>query len=62
MLCHTDLAALGPLIAGNLRRRWSPPSGRWHLDEMAVKIGDQRMLLWRAIDDGCALTEERRSA
>ncbi|MFM8755090.1 MAG: IS6 family transposase, partial [Phenylobacterium sp.] len=26
----------GPLIAANLRRRRSPPTGRWHLDEMFV--------------------------
>lgn len=42
---------LGPLIAANLRRRRSPPTGRWHLDEMVVKIGGKRMYLWRAVDD-----------
>src|SRR3974390_2479024 len=41
----------GPLIAANLRRRRSPPSGRWHLDEMVVRIGGRRMYLWRAVDD-----------
>ena len=41
----------GPLIAANLRRRRLPPTGRWHLDEMVVKIGGQRMYLWRAVDD-----------
>ena len=41
----------GPLIAANLRRRRPPPSGRWHLDEMVVKIGGRRMWLWRAVDD-----------
>jgi transposase-like protein len=41
----------GPLIAANLRRRRSPPTGRWHLDEMVVKIGGRRMWLWRAVDD-----------
>lgn len=41
----------GPLIAANLRRRRSPPTGRWHLDEMVVKIGGRRMFLWRAVDD-----------
>jgi putative transposase len=40
----------GPLIAANLRRRRSPPTGRWHLDEMVVKIGGRRMYLWRAVD------------
>jgi putative transposase len=41
----------GPLIAANLLRRRSPPTGRWHLDEMVVRIGGQRMYLWRAVDD-----------
>lgn len=41
----------GPLIAANLRRRRGPPTGRWHLDEMVVKIGGRRMYLWRAVDD-----------
>ena len=41
----------GPLIAANLRRRRSRPTGRWHLDEMVVKIGGKRMYLWRAVDD-----------
>src|SRR5277367_6808964 len=35
----------GPLIAANLRGRRSPPTGRWHLDEMVVKIGGRRMYL-----------------
>jgi transposase-like protein len=25
--------------------------GRWHPDEMVVKIGGRRMWLWRAVDD-----------
>ena len=41
----------GPLIAANLRRRRCPPTGRWHLDEVVVKIGGRRMYLWRAVDD-----------
>ena len=41
----------GPLIAANLRRRQTPPTGRWHLDEMVVRIGGRRMYLWRAVDD-----------
>ena len=41
----------GPRMAASLRRRAMPPTGRWHLDEMAVKIGDRRMFLWRAVDD-----------
>jgi putative transposase len=41
----------GPLIAANLRRRRSKPTGGWHLDEMVVKIRGRRMYLWRAVDD-----------
>ena len=41
----------GPLIAANLRRRRSAPSGRWHLDEMVVRIRGKRLWLWRAVDD-----------
>ena len=41
----------GPLIAANLRRRRGPPTGRWHLDEMVVKIAGKRIYLWRAVDD-----------
>ena len=41
----------GPLIAANLKRRRGPPTGRWHLDEMVVKIRGQRLFLWRAVDD-----------
>ena len=37
----------GPLIAANLRRCRTCPTGRWHLDEMVVKIGGRRMYLWR---------------
>jgi transposase-like protein len=40
----------GPLIAANLRCRRSRPTGRWHLDEMVVKIGGRRMYPWRAVD------------
>ena len=41
----------GPLIAANLRRRRGPPTGRWHLDEVVVKMRGRRMYLWRAVDD-----------
>jgi putative transposase len=41
----------GPLIAANLRRTRSRPTGRWHLDDVVVKIGGRRMYLWRAVDD-----------
>jgi len=40
----------GPAIARGLRARRPKPHGRWHLDEMAVRIGDKLMYLWRAVD------------
>ena len=56
----------GPLIAANLRRRRGPPTGRWHLDEMVVKIAGRRMYLWRAVDDEGevldVLVQKRRNA
>jgi putative transposase len=41
----------GQLYAWNLRRSRSKPTGRRHLDEMVVKVGGNRMWLWRAVDD-----------
>ena len=41
----------GPLIAANLRNRRPRPTGRWHLDEMVVRIAGKRMFLWRGVDD-----------
>src|SRR5919107_4570059 len=40
----------GPVIARRLRARRPRPDGRWHLDEMCVRIGGQQMYLWRAVD------------
>jgi transposase-like protein len=42
---------VGPMIARRLRQRRPRPSGRWHLDEMVVRIASKRMYLWRAVDD-----------
>jgi putative transposase len=41
----------GQLYAWNLRRSRCKPTGRWHLDEMVVKVGGMQMWLWRAVDD-----------
>ena len=41
----------GPLFAHALRKRRPRPTGRWHLDEMAVTIAGKRHWLWRAVDD-----------
>ena len=55
----------GRLFAQNLRRSRPKPTGRWHLDEMVVKIGGRRMYLWRAVDDEGEvldmLVQERRN-
>jgi transposase-like protein len=40
----------GPAIARRLLARRPKPHGRWHLDEMAVRIGGKQMYLWRAVD------------
>ncbi len=41
----------GPLFARELRKRRQRPTGRWHADEMVVKIAGKRHWLWRAVDD-----------
>ena len=41
----------GRLFARNLRTSRPASSARWHLDEMVVRIGGERMYLWRAADD-----------
>ena len=41
----------GQVFASNLRRARPAPTGRWHLDEMVVKVGGKRMWLRRAVDD-----------
>ena len=40
----------GPGIARRLRARRPKPHGRWHLDEMFVRIDGKQMYLWRAVD------------
>src|SRR5918997_3708154 len=37
--------AFGPAIARRLRARRPKPHGRWHLDEMFVRVGGQQMYL-----------------
>ena len=41
----------GPTFARRLRRQRPRPSSLWHLDEMVVRIGGNRLYLWRAVDD-----------
>jgi transposase-like protein len=38
------------MIARNLRRKREQAATTWHLDEMVVTIGGQRMYFWRAVD------------
>jgi len=45
------VAKFGPLFARELRKRRPRPTGRWHLDEMVVRIAGKRHSLWRAVDD-----------
>src|SRR5215211_5059416 len=40
----------GPAIARRLRMQRPKPHGRWHLNEMFVRVGGQQMYLWRAVD------------
>ena len=40
----------GPMMARRLRARRPKPHGRWHLDEMCVRVGGKQMYLWRAVD------------
>src|ERR1700686_2738249 len=37
----------GPNYAAGLRRRRAPPSNKWHLDEVQLKINGKRHWLWR---------------
>ena len=41
----------GRLYAMRIRRRRRENSGRWHLDEVFVRIGGRIQYLWRAVDD-----------
>src|SRR5690606_30654408 len=40
----------GPAIAANIRKRRGRADNVWHLDEMVVRIGGERMFMWRAVD------------
>ena len=40
----------GRPIARRLRARRPRPHGRWHMDEMFVRVGGKLMYLWRAVD------------
>ncbi len=40
----------GPAIAANIRKARGRGESVWHLDEMVVRIGGERMFMWRAVD------------
>ena len=40
----------GQAYARRIRRRRCRPDDTWHLDEVFVKVGDQQLYLWRAVD------------
>lgn len=40
----------GQAYAHSIRKRRPRPDDCWHLDEVFVKIGDQQLYLWRAVD------------
>ena len=56
----------GRSFASRLRRRWPRPAGRWHLDEVFVRIRGVQHYLWRAVDQPGVvldiLVQERREA
>ena len=56
------VAKFGPLFARELRKRRHRPTGRWHLDEMVVKIAGKRHWLWRAVDDEGEVLDMPQSA
>ncbi|SER81063.1 putative transposase [Pseudovibrio axinellae] len=40
----------GPAYVGRLRRKKASNDDVWYLDEVVVKVQDQRYYLWRAVD------------
>jgi putative transposase len=47
---HQWTRRFGPQYAAALRRRRPQPGGKWHLDEVYVKINGVQRYLWRAVD------------
>jgi len=41
----------GRVHAARIRQRRPRPSGRWHLEEVFIRIGGKTHHLWRAVDD-----------
>ena len=57
-------AMFGQVYASALRRRQPRPGGKWHLDEVFIKINGERKYLWRVVgQDGnvlAILVQKRR--
>ena len=49
----------GPTTARRLRRLRPKARPQWHLDEVFVSIGGQRMYLWRAVDQEGEMLDRR---
>ena len=47
---HRWVLKFGSAIARNLRSIRPRSHDHWHMDEMVVSIGGQRMYMWRAVD------------
>lgn len=55
---HRWVKKFGPNITRNLRRRQPKPGDIWHLDEVAVKCGGEKLWLWRAVNQFGTVLEE----
>jgi putative transposase len=42
--------SFGAAFRDIIKKRERNPSGKWHLDEMNIKINGQTFILWRAVD------------
>ena len=42
----------GQAFANQIRRRLPVTGGKWHLDEVVLKIAGKKHWLWRAVDQG----------
>ncbi|XYQ57206.1 IS6 family transposase [Pectobacterium carotovorum] len=55
---HRWVKKFGPNITRNLRRRQPKPGDIWHLDEVAVKCGGEKLWLWCAVNQFGTVLEE----
>ena len=50
----------GQEFANRIRRRLPRAGGKWHLDEVAIKIAGKKHWLWRAVDQGGMVLDGHR--